>query len=48
MGLNGPHYELIYHYDTVYKGWIGFKFIFVYKGILIITKAFIRSLDWAN
>ena len=41
MGLNGPHSELIYHDDTVYEGLIGVMFIFVHKGILVITQGYI-------
>ena len=36
MSLSGPHYEFIYHDGTVYEGWIGYRFIIVYKGILVI------------
>ena len=37
MGFNGPHSELIHHDDTVYEGWIGSKFTFIHKGILVIV-----------
>ena len=36
MVPSGPHFELIYHDDTVYDGWIGSWFILVHKGILVI------------
>ena len=36
-GPNFPHFELIYHDDTVYRGWIIFGFIVVHKGILVIS-----------
>ena len=32
MGPNGPRSELIYHDDTIYEGWIGFRFTLMYKG----------------
>ena len=38
MGPNGPCFELIYLVGMGYEGWIGFKFTFVHKGILIITQ----------
>ena len=35
MGLNGPFFELIYHDDMVYKGWIDSRFTLVYKDVLV-------------
>ena len=37
MGPSSPHYELIYHDDTFYEGYINSRFILVHKGILVIT-----------
>ena len=37
MGPNGPYSELICCDDTIYKGWIDSRFIFVHKSILVIT-----------
>ena len=42
MGLNGPHSKLIYLIVMDYEGWIGYKFTFVHKGILVITQGCIR------
>ena len=36
MGPNGLCFELIYHDGTVYEGWIGSKFIFLHKDVLVI------------
>ena len=36
MGPSGPRFELIYHNGIIYEGCIDFRFIFVYKGILVI------------
>ena len=38
MGPNNPRFELIYHDDTIYEEWIDSWFIFVYKGVLVITQ----------
>ena len=38
MGPGGLCFELIYHNDTVYKGWICFGFTLMHKGVLVITK----------
>ena len=46
MGLNGPCSKLIYHDDRVYEGWIDFRFIFVHKGVLIITQGCIGISEW--
>ena len=43
MGPSGPCFKLIYHHDTIYKGWISSRFILVYKGILVITQCCIRD-----
>ena len=37
MGSGGHHFELIYHDDTVYEGWIDFKFTLIHKDVLVIT-----------
>ena len=36
MGPNGPRSKLILLDDTIYEGWMSFKFTFVHKGILVI------------
>ena len=36
MGPSGPCFELKYHNGTIYEGCIDFRFILVYKGILVI------------
>ena len=36
MGPSGPHSELIYLVGMSYEGWIGFRFTFVQKGVLVI------------
>ena len=38
MGPSGLCFELIYHDDIVYEGWIGSKFILVHKGVLAIQQ----------
>ena len=43
MGPNGPRFELIYHDDIVYEGWINSRFILVYKGILVILNGCIED-----
>ena len=35
---NGPCYKLIYLVGTNYEGWIGFRFTFVRKGVLVIMQ----------
>ena len=45
MVPNGPCYELIYHDDIVYKGWIGSKFTLVHKGVLVIMQGYIRDSE---
>ena len=42
MGLNGPRSKLIYLVGMSYEGQIGFRFTFVYKGILVVTQGCIR------
>ena len=42
MGLEGPRFELIYLVGTDSEGWIGSKFTFVHKGILVIMQGYIR------
>ena len=53
MGPSSPCSELIYHDNTVYEGWVDFRFILVYKSVLVITQGCIGDnelglLDWAN
>ena len=36
MGPSDPCFELIYHNDMVYEGWIDFGFTLVHKGVLVI------------
>ena len=36
IGPNGHRFELIYHDDMVYEGWIDSRFILMHKGILLI------------
>ena len=43
MGLNGPYFELIYHDDIVYEGWIDTWFTLVHKGILVIMQGCTRD-----
>ena len=38
MDPSGPRSELIYLVGMGYKGWIGSKFTFVHKGVLVITQ----------
>ena len=38
MGPNGPYSELIYFVGMDYESWIGSKFTFVHKGVLVITQ----------
>ena len=42
MGLSGPHSELIYLVGMDYEGWIGSRFTFMHKGVLIITQGCTR------
>ena len=35
MGLSGLSSELIYYDDMSYDGWIGHRFTFVYKSVLV-------------
>ena len=46
MGPNGPHSELIFFDDTIYEGWMGFLFTFMYKGILVIMQGCTRISEW--
>ena len=43
MGPNDPWFELIYHDDKIYEGWIGSKVILVYKSVLVITQGCIED-----
>ena len=38
MGPSGPCSKLIYLVGMGYEGWIGYKFTFVYKDVLVITQ----------
>ena len=38
MGPSGPCFELIYLVGTDYEVWIGFRFTFVHKDILVIMQ----------
>ena len=38
MGLSGPHFKLVCHDDMIYESWIDFKFIIVYKDVLVIMQ----------
>ena len=38
MGPNGPHSKVIDIIDRDYEGWIGSRFTFVHKGILVIMQ----------
>ena len=38
MGPNGPRSKLIYLVGIDYEGKIGFRFTFVYKGVLVIVR----------
>ena len=37
MGPSSLCFKLIYHGDTVYEGWIDFKFTLIHKDVLVIT-----------
>ena len=45
MGPNRLYFELIYHDDTIYEGWIGSRFILMCKGILVITQGCARDSE---
>ena len=38
MGPSGPCFELTYLVGTDYEVWIGFRFTFVHKDILVIMQ----------
>ena len=38
MGLSDPRSKIIYLVSTDYEGWIGSRFTFIHKGILVITQ----------
>ena len=42
MGPSGPHTKLIYLVNIDYEGQIGFRFIFVHKGVLVIMQGCIE------
>ena len=46
MGPSDPCSKLIFLGGTVYKGWMGFQFTFMHKGILVITQGCIRISEW--
>ena len=41
MGPSGPCSELIYLIGIDFEGWIGSKFTYVHKGILVIMQGYI-------
>ena len=43
MGPNRPCFELIYHDDISYEGYIGSMFTLVHKGVLLTTQGYIRD-----
>ena len=45
MGSNGPHFELIYQDDMIYRGWISSRFTHMHKGILVIMQCCIRDSE---
>ena len=45
MGPNGPRFDLIYHDDMVYELWIGFLFILMHKGVLVIMQDYTRDSE---
>ena len=45
MGLNGPSSKLMCHDDTVYEGWIDFRFTLVHKGTLVIMQGCTRDSE---
>ena len=45
MGSSGHHSKLIDHENTIYEGWIDFRFILVHKGILVIIQGCIRNSE---
>ena len=42
MGPSGLHSELIFFDDMIYKGWMGFQFAFMHKGVLVIMQGCTR------
>ena len=45
MSPNGPYFELIYHDDTIYKGWIHSKLILMHKSVLVTTQGCTRDSE---
>ena len=45
MNPSGPRSKLIYHDDVIYELWISFLFIFVHKGVLVITQGCTRDSE---
>ena len=45
MGPCGFYFKLIYHDDTVYESWIGFRFTLVHKDIMIIMQGCIGDSE---
>ena len=46
MGVSGPRSELVFLYDKVYEGWMGFQFTFVHKGVLVIAHGCTKICEW--
>ena len=42
MGPSGPLSKLVYLVGTSYEGRIDSRFIFVHKGVLVITQGYIK------
>ena len=45
MCPSGPHSELIFLDDMIYDGWMGFQFIFMHKGVLVIMEDCTRNSE---
>ena len=45
MGPSGPHFELIYHDDTIYEGWIDSQSPLVHNGVLVIMQGCIKDSE---
>ena len=46
MGSNDPRFELILLDGTIYEGWMGLQFTFVYQGVLAITQFCTGISEW--
>ena len=42
MSPYGPHFKIIYFIGMDYEGWIGSRFTFVHKSVLVIMQGCIR------